>query len=67
MAVRPQPRHISSNSVEQMATQGESVAIKAFLDGSESCDSTVSSLGVEGVLRITRSLAFEVRPFFAKP
>jgi hypothetical protein len=41
VAVRPQPRQISSNSVEQIATQGESVAAKTPGD---------EALSLEGVL-----------------
>jgi hypothetical protein len=35
MAVRPHPRQISSKSVEHMATQGESVAVKTRSRGAE--------------------------------
>jgi len=67
IAVRPQPRHISSNRVEQTATQGESVATKAFCDDSASLEAAVSPLGVDRVLLIGCSLASAVRPFLQSP
>lgn len=67
MAVRPQPRQISSKSVEQTATQGESVATKALLDRSVSFEAADWPSGGLRVLRIRRSLAFEVRPLLHSP
>ena len=67
MAVRPQPRQMSSNSVEQTATQGESEAINAFCDGSASPGAAASPLRVGRGLLIRRSLASVVRPLLHSP
>lgn len=67
MAVRPQPRQISSKSVEHTATHGESVATKAFCDVLASLVSGVSPSGVARVLLILRRLALAVRPLLEGP
>src|SRR3546814_34971 len=66
MAVRPQPRQISSNKVEQTATQGESVAVKACCDASaQTASGALPPFG--GVLLMRRSLPSAVRPFLEGP
>src|SRR5690606_12263320 len=54
-AVRPQPRQISSNRVEQTATQGESVAVKACREASAQTASGAPA-PLEGVLLMRGSL-----------
>ena len=58
MAVRPQPRHTSSNSVEHTATQGESVDVK----GSGFAVVEAMSAGLQRPAAARRAAALSVLP-----